>query len=203
MFSSDALVCRDTSRMDSAAMFDGSQKVDDTLDDALTNDSDGSRSSRTSGFCSWDGFHLSTIGASALHTATWHGDDAVVAYLLEEGQDPDTEDETGMTPIMLTILHHNLQATRCVFRDHVAIQRNLVTDVLLVDGWDAGREVAATPLRTVVKSSGGESADPARRSAPPPRQREHHTTAACRTHPQLEYAAGHTEPPPVRDDRRR
>ncbi|GMF43294.1 unnamed protein product [Phytophthora lilii] len=54
-----------------------------------------------------------------------------------------------------------------------------MTKVLLVDGWDAGREVAATPLRTVVKSSGGESADPARRSAPPPRQREHHTTAAC------------------------
>ncbi|KAL4159338.1 hypothetical protein PRNP1_005098 [Phytophthora ramorum] len=96
--------------------------------DTLAVDSDGSRSSRTTGFCSWDGFHLGTIGASALHTATWHGDTNIGQYLLQEGQDPNTEDDTGMTPIMLAIMHHNLQATRCVFRDRLAIQRNLVTD---------------------------------------------------------------------------
>ncbi|EEY70181.1 uncharacterized protein PITG_18936 [Phytophthora infestans T30-4] len=94
-----------------------------------TNDSDGFLPSRSPGFCSWDGFHLRTVGASALHTATWHSDNKIVQYLLEEGQDPDTEDESGMTAIVLAIMHHNLQATRCVYRERVAIQRNLAMDV--------------------------------------------------------------------------
>jgi hypothetical protein len=110
-----------------------SQKLDDVVDGVSDGDSDGSRSSRTAGFCSWGGFHLSTIGASALHTATWHGYNKIVTYLLEEGQDPDTQDETGMTAIMLVIMHHNLQATRCIFRGREAIQRNLVVDVRRVD----------------------------------------------------------------------
>ncbi|KAG3069489.1 hypothetical protein PI124_g21500 [Phytophthora idaei] len=97
-------------------------------EDTVTNGSDASQSSLPAGFCTWDGFHLSTIGASALHTATWHRDDKIVRYLLEEGQDPDTPDKSGMTAIMLTIMHHNLQATRCIFRDRIAIQRNLVVD---------------------------------------------------------------------------
>lgn len=105
------------------------QKIDDTVDGVSEDTPGDSDWSRSSGFCSWDGFHLRTIGASALHTATWHGDNKIVEYLLEEGQDPDTEDDTGMSAIMLAIMHHNLQATRCVFRDRVAIQRNLVTDV--------------------------------------------------------------------------
>ncbi|KAG7389210.1 hypothetical protein PHYBOEH_007553 [Phytophthora boehmeriae] len=88
----------------------------------------GSRSSATNVFCSWERFHLGTIGASTLHTATWHGVKSVVEYLLESGQDPDTEDNTGMTPIMLVIMHHDLQAQRCVFRDRKAIQRNLIMD---------------------------------------------------------------------------
>ncbi|KAJ8561496.1 hypothetical protein ON010_g8185 [Phytophthora cinnamomi] len=73
---------------------------------------DSGMNSRTLSVDSWDGFRLGTIGASALHTATWRGDDRVVEYLLEEGQDPDTKDTTGMTPIMLVIMYHNLQATR-------------------------------------------------------------------------------------------
>ncbi|KAF4043218.1 Ankyrin repeat [Phytophthora infestans] len=97
-------------------------------EDTATNDSDGFLPSRSPGFCSWDGFHLRTVGASALHTATWHGDNKIVQYLLEEGQDPKTEDESGMTAIVLAIMHHNLQATRCVYRERVAIQRNLVMD---------------------------------------------------------------------------
>ncbi|KAG6946855.1 hypothetical protein JG687_00016491 [Phytophthora cactorum] len=97
-------------------------------EDTVTNGSDASQSSLPAGFCTWDGFHLSTIGASALHTATWHRDDKIVRYLLEEGQDPDTPDKSGMTAIMLTIMHHNLQVTRCIFRDRIAIQRNLVMD---------------------------------------------------------------------------
>ncbi|KAG7379453.1 hypothetical protein PHYPSEUDO_008558 [Phytophthora pseudosyringae] len=105
------------------------QKVDDGVPQDTPGDSDRSRVSRTPGFCSWDGFHLSTIGASALHTATWHGNDRIVAYLLEEGQHPDTQDGTGMTAVMLTLMHHNLQATRCILHDREAIQRNLVTDV--------------------------------------------------------------------------
>ncbi|EGZ23192.1 hypothetical protein PHYSODRAFT_487043 [Phytophthora sojae] len=83
----------------------------------------------TSRFCSWDGFHLSTIGASALHTATWHGDKKIMEYLLEEGQDPDSGGDTGITAVMLAVMRHNLQATRCIFRGRVAIQRNLVLDV--------------------------------------------------------------------------
>ncbi|EEY63150.1 uncharacterized protein PITG_15361 [Phytophthora infestans T30-4] len=97
-------------------------------EDTATNDSDGFLPSRSPGFCSWDGFHLRTVGASALHTATWHSDNKIVQYLLEEGQDPDTEDESGMTAIVLAIMHHNLQATRCVYRERVAIQRNLAMD---------------------------------------------------------------------------
>ncbi|RLN65440.1 hypothetical protein BBJ29_005727 [Phytophthora kernoviae] len=68
------------------------------------------------------------VGSSTLHTATWHGNKKVVEYLLESGQDPDAQDDTGMTPISLVIMNHNLQAQRCVFRDREAIQRNLIMD---------------------------------------------------------------------------
>lgn len=92
-------------------------------------DRSAARQSQTPAFCRWDGFHLDAIGASALHTATWQGKDKIVEYLLEEGLSPDTDDGTGTTPIMLSITHHNLQVTRCLFRDRVAIQRNLIMDV--------------------------------------------------------------------------
>ncbi|ETM44212.1 hypothetical protein L914_10532 [Phytophthora nicotianae] len=115
-------------------------------EDTVTNGSDGPRPSRSSGFCSWDGFHLNTIGASALHTATWHGEDKIVEFLLGEGQDPDTEDESGMSAIILAIMHHNLQATRCIFRDRVAIQRNLVMDCREEDETRTRRTVSLIQL---------------------------------------------------------
>ncbi|KAE8952411.1 hypothetical protein PR001_g33306 [Phytophthora rubi] len=86
---------------------------------------------RPARFCSWDGFHLGTIGASALHTAAWRGELAVVQFLLECGQDPDSGDNSGLTPAMAVILRLNLLVTRCVFRDGQAVRRNLVVDVSL------------------------------------------------------------------------
>ncbi|KAE8952416.1 hypothetical protein PR002_g32683 [Phytophthora rubi] len=83
---------------------------------------------RPARFCSWDGFHLGTIGASALHTAAWRGELAVVQFLLECGQDPDSGDNSGLTPAMAVILRLNLLVTRCVFRDGQAVRRNLVVD---------------------------------------------------------------------------
>jgi ankyrin repeat protein len=80
-------------------------------------------------FCTWSSFHLGTIEASTLHTATWHGKDNVVEYLLDEGMDPDTVDDAGVTPIMLALTRLNLQAMRCVFRNREAVRRNLVEDV--------------------------------------------------------------------------
>ncbi|CEG39710.1 Ankyrin [Plasmopara halstedii] len=100
----------------------------------------------STGFCGWHGFHLSTIGASALYTATWFGDDKIIEYLLEEGQDPDTEDESGMSAITVAIMHHNLQATRCIFRNRVAIQQNLITDCRQEDEDRTRRTVARLEL---------------------------------------------------------
>ncbi|KAF4043230.1 Ankyrin repeats (3 copies) [Phytophthora infestans] len=78
--------------------------------------------------CHWDGFHLRTLGASALHTAAWRGDVAVIEFLLESGQHPDTGYEGGMTAMMVPILRLSLMTTRCVFRDRQVVQRNLVVD---------------------------------------------------------------------------
>ncbi|EGZ23204.1 hypothetical protein PHYSODRAFT_295708 [Phytophthora sojae] len=83
---------------------------------------------RQARFCSWDGFHLPTVGASALHTAAWRGELAVVQFLLECGQDPDSGDNSGLTPAMVVILRLNLLVTRCVFRDGQAVRRSLVVD---------------------------------------------------------------------------
>ncbi|KAE8996685.1 hypothetical protein PR002_g19258 [Phytophthora rubi] len=83
---------------------------------------------RPARLCSWDGFHLRTIGASGLHTAAWRGELAVVEFLLECGQDPDSGDNSGLTPAMAVILRLNLLVTRCVFRDGQAVRRNLVVD---------------------------------------------------------------------------
>ncbi|KAG6613510.1 uncharacterized protein IUM83_04522 [Phytophthora cinnamomi] len=87
-----------------------------------------SRSLGQARFCSWDAFHLHTIGASALHAAVWDGSLSIIRYLLEEGQSPDAADDSGMTPIMFTIMRLNLLATRCVFRDGQVVRRNLVMD---------------------------------------------------------------------------
>ncbi|KAE8957229.1 hypothetical protein PR003_g32496 [Phytophthora rubi] len=79
-------------------------------------------------FCGWNGFHLSTIGASALHTATWEGSLGIVELLLEAGQNPDTPDESGLTPIMVALLRYNVVVMRCVFRNGQAVRRNVVVD---------------------------------------------------------------------------
>ncbi|KAJ8519164.1 hypothetical protein ON010_g18110 [Phytophthora cinnamomi] len=84
-------------------------------------------------FCSWKGFHLSTIGASTLLTATWEGDLGIVELLLEAGQDPDTRDNGGLTPIMVALLRYNVVVMRCVFRNGQAVRRNIVVD----DGYSA------------------------------------------------------------------
>lgn len=50
-------------------------------------------------------------------------------FLLECGQDPDSGDNSGLTPAMVVILRLNLLVTRCVFRDGQAVRRSLVVDV--------------------------------------------------------------------------
>ncbi|KAG2502681.1 hypothetical protein BBO99_00009818 [Phytophthora kernoviae] len=80
-------------------------------------------------FCSWESFHLSTVGASALHTAAWEGTHEIVGFLLEAGQDPDTSDDGGLTAMMVSLLRYNLVVMRCVFRNSaVAVRRNVVVD---------------------------------------------------------------------------
>ncbi|GMF45707.1 unnamed protein product [Phytophthora fragariaefolia] len=80
-------------------------------------------------FCSWRGFHLRTIGSSALHTASWGGNLAIVELLLKSGQNPNAGDESGMTAMMVAILRLNLMTMRCVLRDGEAVRRNIVVDV--------------------------------------------------------------------------
>ncbi|KAE9066191.1 hypothetical protein PF005_g27076 [Phytophthora fragariae] len=87
-----------------------------------------SLSQRQARFCSWGDFHLRTIGASALHTASWGGNVAIVEFLLESGQDPNASDDSGMTAIMVAILRLNLMTMRCVFRGGEAVRRNTVVD---------------------------------------------------------------------------
>ncbi|KAG3149663.1 hypothetical protein PI124_g11426 [Phytophthora idaei] len=79
-------------------------------------------------FCSWEYFHLPTIGASALLTAAWDGSAEIIEQLLDAGQDPDTNDNGGMTAMMVAILRFNVVVMRCVFRNGEAIRRNLVVD---------------------------------------------------------------------------
>ncbi|ETL90937.1 hypothetical protein L917_10474, partial [Phytophthora nicotianae] len=76
----------------------------------------------------WGGFCLSTLGASALHTATWKVDSVVMEFLLELGQHPDPRDDNGLTPMMVTILRLSIMTTRCVFRGGQAVRRNLIVD---------------------------------------------------------------------------
>ncbi|KAH7485626.1 hypothetical protein PRIC1_004924 [Phytophthora ramorum] len=79
-------------------------------------------------FCSWENFHLTTLGASALHTAAWEGSLGIVELVLEAGQDPDTRDDGGLTPMMVAMLRHNVIVTRCVFQNGQAVRRNAVVD---------------------------------------------------------------------------
>ncbi|KAK1928514.1 E3 ubiquitin-protein ligase mib1 [Phytophthora citrophthora] len=79
-------------------------------------------------FCSWESFHLRTIGASALLTSAWDGCAEIVELLLETGQDPDTSDDGGLTAMMVAIMRYNIVAMRCVFRNGEAVRRNLVVD---------------------------------------------------------------------------
>lgn len=55
-------------------------------------------------------------------------------FLLELGQDPNAADDSGMTAIMVAILHLNLLTMRCVFRGGEAVRRNTVVDVRV---WEA------------------------------------------------------------------
>ncbi|EGZ23200.1 hypothetical protein PHYSODRAFT_324431 [Phytophthora sojae] len=87
-----------------------------------------SLSQRQARFCSWGDFHLRTIGASALHTASWGGNLGIIEFLLESGQDPNAADDSGMTAIMVAILRLNLMTMRCVYRDGEAVRRNTVVD---------------------------------------------------------------------------
>ncbi|OWZ00037.1 hypothetical protein PHMEG_00028858, partial [Phytophthora megakarya] len=79
-------------------------------------------------FCSWKGFHLKTIGASALLTAAWEGQLDILEFLLESGQDPNTGDDNGLTSMMMIIMRLNITTMRCVFRGGVAVRRNLAVD---------------------------------------------------------------------------
>ncbi|POM66248.1 Hypothetical protein PHPALM_17926 [Phytophthora palmivora] len=97
-------------------------------------------------FCSWDGFHLHTIGASTLHTAAWNGDVVVMKLLLEYGQHPDSSDDNGLTPMMVVILQLNLVTTRCVFRNGEAIRRNLVVDCREEEGEQLKQATAVIEL---------------------------------------------------------
>ncbi|KAF1779705.1 Ankyrin repeat-containing domain [Phytophthora cactorum] len=58
---------------------------------------------RQARFCSWNGFHLRSLG--------------ILEFLLESGQSPDESDDSGVTAIMVTILRLNLMTMRCVLRD--------------------------------------------------------------------------------------
>ncbi|KAG7376048.1 hypothetical protein PHYPSEUDO_014558 [Phytophthora pseudosyringae] len=87
-----------------------------------------SLSQRQARFCTWDAFHLRTLGASALHTTAWDGNLAILRFLLEAGLNPDAGGESGMTAAMAAILHLNLMTMRCVFRDSEAVRRNTVVD---------------------------------------------------------------------------
>ncbi|KAG6613418.1 uncharacterized protein IUM83_04519 [Phytophthora cinnamomi] len=105
------------------------QRLVGTAADVATTDS----APHTQRFCGWKGFHLSTIGASTLLTATWEGDLGIVELLLEAGQDPDTRDNGGLTPTMMALLRYNVVVMRCVFRNGQAVRRNIVVDCRTVD----------------------------------------------------------------------
>ncbi|RLN91686.1 hypothetical protein BBJ28_00026609, partial [Nothophytophthora sp. Chile5] len=117
---------------------------------------------RQARFCSWEHFHLPTLGASALHTAVWDGSVSVVEFLLRAGQSPDSADDGGLTPIMLAVMRHNVVTMRCVFRDGLAVRRNLVVDeggllvtnLLLSCGAQIDLEDAqgVTPLRLAIQN---------------------------------------------------
>ncbi|KAG6949389.1 hypothetical protein JG687_00014891, partial [Phytophthora cactorum] len=94
----------------------------------------GSLPERQARFCSWNGFHLRTIGASALHTAAWGGSLGILEFLLESGQSPDESDDSGVTAIMVTILRLNLMTMRCVLRDGEAPY------LALVDGYQCRKD---------------------------------------------------------------
>lgn len=72
---------------------------------------------------------MSTIGASAVHTAAWERNLGIIELLLEAGQDPGTPSDGGLTPMMVALLHYNVVFMRCVFRNGEAVRRNIVVDV--------------------------------------------------------------------------
>ncbi|RLN58073.1 hypothetical protein BBP00_00007192 [Phytophthora kernoviae] len=83
---------------------------------------------RQASICTWKGFHLRTLGASALHTAAWEGNVDIMQFLLESDQNPDAGDDSAITPMMVAILRLNVMTMRCVFVNGEAVRRNLVVD---------------------------------------------------------------------------
>ncbi|GMF29564.1 unnamed protein product [Phytophthora lilii] len=79
-------------------------------------------------FCDWEKFHLSTVGASALHAAAWDGSYEVLEFLLKEGQQVDERGRRGVTALMATLMRHNVQALRAVFQGSAVVQLNTVVD---------------------------------------------------------------------------
>jgi hypothetical protein len=77
----------------------------------------------------WSGFPLHTLGASAMHAATWSGSLDVMRFLLEQGQHPDSRDDWEMTPLMVITMRHTLPFIRRVFHGRETILRHLVMDV--------------------------------------------------------------------------
>ncbi|ETK84346.1 hypothetical protein F441_10864 [Phytophthora nicotianae CJ01A1] len=94
----------------------------------IESDTSDSLLERQTRFCSWSGFHLRTIGASALHTATWAESLGILEFLLEFGQNPDEGDDSGVTAVMVAILRLNLVTMRCVLRNGEAVRRTTVVD---------------------------------------------------------------------------
>ncbi|ETN07699.1 hypothetical protein PPTG_13034 [Phytophthora nicotianae INRA-310] len=85
-------------------------------------------SDEATSFCDWDKFHLSTVGASALHAAAWDGNHDVLEFLLKEGQQVDERGRRGVTALMATLMRHNVQALRAVFQGTAVVQLNTVVD---------------------------------------------------------------------------
>ncbi|KAG7375224.1 hypothetical protein PHYPSEUDO_002422 [Phytophthora pseudosyringae] len=96
--------------------------------------------------CSWTDFHLRTIGASSIHTAAWNGELAILRFLLEAGQSPDTLGNEGVTPTMVAILRLTLMTMRCMIRGGEAIKRNILVDCRKEEGEQRVQVIAVIDL---------------------------------------------------------
>ncbi|KAG7396781.1 hypothetical protein PHYBOEH_001810 [Phytophthora boehmeriae] len=116
------------------------------LDRVVEIQSSRERDSDGESFCDWDRFHLSTVGASALHAAAWDGSYAVLEFLLKEGQKVDERGGQGVTALMATLLRHNVQALRAVFQGSAVVQLNTVVDCRKEDAERLGHTLSVVKL---------------------------------------------------------